>query len=151
MSGQARKLATVEEAAQETVALALDAEVADVELAVRTVADDAVVQALSQADALTGQGQAPVAGRHGAGLCQERGLDREGSRNPPGDATRKGIAIARSKGKLKGKKPKLTPSQRKHPLTLPAADEPTQAELAELFNVSRTTIYRELRRTTPDT
>ncbi|MBE8527907.1 helix-turn-helix domain-containing protein, partial [Amycolatopsis sp. H6(2020)] len=27
----------------------------------------------------------------------------------------------------------------------------TQAELAELFNVSRTTIYREVRRTTTDT
>jgi IS30 family transposase len=53
--------------------------------------------------------------------------------------------------KLKGKKPKLSPSQRKHLLTLHAAGEHTQAELAELFNVSRTTIYRELRRTTADT
>lgn len=65
--------------------------------------------------------------------------------------TREGMAIARSKGKLKGKKPKLSPSQRKHLLTLHAAGEHTQAELAELFNVSRTTIYRELRRTTADT
>ena len=65
--------------------------------------------------------------------------------------TREGMAIARSKGKLKGKKPKLSPSQRKHLLTLHAAGEHTQAELAELFNVSRTTIYRELRRTTIDT
>ena len=46
---------------------------------------------------------------------------------------------------------KLSPSQRKHLLTLHAAGEHTQAELAELFNVSRTTIYRELRRTTADT
>ena len=58
------------------------------------------------------------------------------------------MAIARSKGKLKGKKPKLSPSQRKHLMTLHTAGEHTQAELAELFNVSRTTIYRELRRTT---
>lgn len=65
--------------------------------------------------------------------------------------TREGMVIARSKGKLKGKKPKLSPSQRKHLLTLHAAGEHTQAELAELFNVSRTTIYRELRRTTADT
>ena len=65
--------------------------------------------------------------------------------------TREGMAIARSKGKLKGKKPKLSPSQRKHLLTLHAAGEHTQSELAELFNVSRTTIYRELRRTTADT
>lgn len=61
VSGQARKLAKVEEAAQEIVALALDAEVADVEVAVRTVADDAVMAALSQADALAEQGQALVA------------------------------------------------------------------------------------------
>lgn len=58
--------------------------------------------------------------------------------------TREGMAIARSKGK----KPKLSPSQRKHLMTLHTAGEHTQAELAELFNVSRTTIYRELRRTT---
>ncbi|WP_270240958.1 hypothetical protein [Rothia kristinae] len=37
------------------------------------------------------------------------------------------------KGKLKGKKPKLSPSQRKHMLTLHTAGEHTQAELAELF------------------
>lgn len=61
VSGQARKLAKVEEAAQEIIALALDAEVADVEVAVRTVADDAVMAALSQADALAEQGQALVA------------------------------------------------------------------------------------------
>ena len=61
------------------------------------------------------------------------------------------MAVARAKGKLRGKKPKLSPSQRKHLLTLHAAGEHTQAELAELFNVSRTTIYRELRRTTTDT
>src|SRR5699024_1424188 len=65
--------------------------------------------------------------------------------------TREGIGIARSKGKLKGKKPKYSPSQRKHLLTLHTAGEHTQAEFAELFNVSRTTIYRELRRTTADT
>ena len=56
--------------------------------------------------------------------------------------TREGIGIARSKGKLKGKKPKLSPSQRKHLLTLHTAGEHTQAELAELFNVSRITISR---------
>lgn len=43
--------------------------------------------------------------------------------------TREGMAIARSKGKLKGKKPKLSPSQRKHLMTLHTAGEHTQAEL----------------------
>jgi DNA-directed RNA polymerase specialized sigma24 family protein len=36
--------------------------------------------------------------------------------------------------------------QRKHLLTLHDAGEHTQAELAELFRVSRTTVYRELQR-----
>ena len=41
--------------------------------------------------------------------------------------TREGMAIARSKGKLKGKKPKLSPSQRKHLLTLHAAGCPASS------------------------
>lgn len=60
--------------------------------------------------------------------------------------TKEGMAIAKAKGKLKGKQPKLSPAQRKHLLSIAAQGEHTQSELAELFNVSRTTIYRELRR-----
>lgn len=60
--------------------------------------------------------------------------------------TREGMAVARAKGRLKGKQPKLSPSQRKHFLELAAAGAHTQAELAELFRVSRTTVYRELQR-----
>ncbi|GAA2558991.1 DNA invertase Pin-like site-specific DNA recombinase [Neomicrococcus aestuarii] len=61
--------------------------------------------------------------------------------------TREGMAIAKAKGKLKGKQPKLSATQRKHLLSVAAKGEHTQSELAELFNVSRTTIYRELRKT----
>ena len=60
--------------------------------------------------------------------------------------TREGMAVARAKGRLRGKQPKLSASQRRHLLTLHRAGEHTQAELAELFSVSRTTIYREIQR-----
>lgn len=60
--------------------------------------------------------------------------------------TREGMAVARAKGRLRGKQPKLSASQRRHLLTLHRAGEHIQAELAELFSVSRTTIYREIQR-----
>ncbi|MFY9634518.1 MAG: recombinase family protein [Cellulosimicrobium cellulans] len=60
--------------------------------------------------------------------------------------TREGMAVAKAKGRLKGKQPKLSATQRKLLLKLYDADEHTQAELAELFRVSRTTIYREIQR-----
>lgn len=47
------------------------------------------------------------------------------------------MAVAKAKGRLRGKQPKLSTCQRKHLLTLHAAGTHTQAEL---FNVSRTTI-----------
>ncbi|MET8183714.1 recombinase family protein [Streptomyces sp. NPDC005336] len=60
--------------------------------------------------------------------------------------TREGMAVARAKGRLRGKQPKLSTSQRKHLLALHEAGAHTQAELAELYSVSRTTIYREVQR-----
>ena len=57
--------------------------------------------------------------------------------------TREGMAVARAKGKLKGKQPKLSRTQRAHLYELVDSHRFTQAELAELFSVSRTTIYRE--------
>lgn len=57
--------------------------------------------------------------------------------------TREGMAVARAKGKLKGKQPKLSRTQRAHLYELVDSRRFTQAELAELFSVSRTTIYRE--------
>jgi DNA invertase Pin-like site-specific DNA recombinase len=58
--------------------------------------------------------------------------------------TREGMAVARSKGRLKGRKPKLTSQQRAHLLKLHEADEHGIGELATLFGVSRATVYREL-------
>ena len=61
--------------------------------------------------------------------------------------TREGMAIARAKGRLKGKAPKLSPTQRTVLLKLHGAGEHSIAELAELFSVSRATVYREITRT----
>jgi DNA invertase Pin-like site-specific DNA recombinase len=60
--------------------------------------------------------------------------------------TREGMAIAKAKGKLKGRAPKLSPARQAHLLKLHAAEEHTIAELAELFEVSRPTVYRVLDR-----
>ncbi|PRZ12934.1 recombinase family protein [Nesterenkonia sandarakina] len=64
--------------------------------------------------------------------------------------TREGMAVAKAKGRLRGKQPKLSPSKRKHLLATHEAGTHTQTELAELFDVSRATIYRELQRTQPE-
>jgi DNA invertase Pin-like site-specific DNA recombinase len=60
--------------------------------------------------------------------------------------TREGMAIAKSKGRLKGKPPKLTPNQATHLRQLHTAGNHTTTELAELFQVARSTIYRTLNR-----
>lgn len=60
--------------------------------------------------------------------------------------TREGMAVAKAKGRQNGKQPKLSNTLRKNLLTLHDAGEHTQAELAELFRASRTTVYRELQR-----
>jgi DNA invertase Pin-like site-specific DNA recombinase len=64
--------------------------------------------------------------------------------------TREGMAIARANGKLPGKSPKLNARQRVHVLKLYEAGEHTIAELAELFSVSRATVYREVLRARHD-
>ncbi|MFJ6725398.1 recombinase family protein [Streptomyces sp. NPDC091281] len=60
--------------------------------------------------------------------------------------TREGMAVARAKGKLKGKKPKLTARQQAHLVEQRATGEHFIADLAELFSVSRATVYRVLER-----
>jgi DNA invertase Pin-like site-specific DNA recombinase len=60
--------------------------------------------------------------------------------------TREGMAIARANGELKGKPPQLHARQQAHLLKLHLAGEHTIAELAELFSVSRATVYREIGR-----
>lgn len=62
--------------------------------------------------------------------------------------TREGMAIAKAKGKLRGKKPKLTEMQAKELCRMYDRGEHTVAGLAEVFGVSRPTVYRTLKRAT---
>jgi len=63
--------------------------------------------------------------------------------------TREGMAIARAKGKLRGKQPKLSEKQQKELMRMHASGDYSISDLAELFSVSRPTIYRTLQRTGP--
>jgi DNA invertase Pin-like site-specific DNA recombinase len=58
--------------------------------------------------------------------------------------TREGMAVARAKGRLRGKQPK--PKQEAHLVELYRAGEHTIGELEELFPVTRSTIYRAVAR-----
>lgn len=60
--------------------------------------------------------------------------------------TREGMAIARAKGKLRGKQPKLSEKQQKELCRMHGSSEYSISDLAELFSVSRPTVYRTLSR-----
>jgi DNA invertase Pin-like site-specific DNA recombinase len=60
--------------------------------------------------------------------------------------TREGMAIARAKGKLRGKKPKLSTKQQKELMRMYATGNYSISDLADVFSVSRPTIYRTLKR-----
>ena len=60
--------------------------------------------------------------------------------------TREGMAIARAKGKLRGKQPKLSEKQQKELCRMKETGEYSISDLAELSTVSRPTIYRCLQR-----
>jgi DNA invertase Pin-like site-specific DNA recombinase len=54
------------------------------------------------------------------------------------------MAVARAKGRLKGRQPKLTPKQQKELHRMHASGDYTISDLAELFSVSRPNVYRTL-------
>ena len=60
--------------------------------------------------------------------------------------TREGMKVAKARGRLRGKQPKLSPSQEAHLVALYAAGEHTVSELEELFAITRSTVYRAIRR-----
>ncbi|MDH6237816.1 recombinase family protein [Cryobacterium sp. CG_9.6] len=60
--------------------------------------------------------------------------------------TKEGMQVAKAKGRLRGNSPKLSPAQQKHLMEVYNAGTHTTAELAELFNVARSTIYRTIQR-----
>ena len=61
--------------------------------------------------------------------------------------TRVGMKIARAKGKLRGKKPKLSDRQQRELRRMYDTGDYSVSDLAEVFSVSRPTIYRTLQRT----
>jgi len=63
--------------------------------------------------------------------------------------TREGMAVARANGKLKGRQPKLTPTQQRELKRMHQSGEYTISDLGELFSVSRPTVYRTISRTNP--
>jgi DNA invertase Pin-like site-specific DNA recombinase len=60
--------------------------------------------------------------------------------------TREGMATAKVRGKLKGRKPKLSPAQERHLVALHRAGDHSIAELVELFGIGRATVYRAIDR-----
>ncbi len=60
--------------------------------------------------------------------------------------SREGMAVAKAKGRLRGKKPKLKANQEAHLVDLWRAGGHTTIELAELFDVARSTVYRAIER-----
>ncbi len=60
--------------------------------------------------------------------------------------TREGMKVAKAKGRLHGKQPKLKPKQEAHLVKLHNAGEHTTAELGELFGVARSTVHRTIKR-----
>lgn len=60
--------------------------------------------------------------------------------------TREGMAVARAKGRLRGGVPKLSPAQHRHLVELHTSGGHTSAELAELFGVARSSVYRAIGR-----
>ena len=60
--------------------------------------------------------------------------------------TREGMKIARAKGRLRGKQPKLNRPRRRTWLNCGDTGQHSNAELAELFSVARSTVYRAVGR-----
>ena len=60
--------------------------------------------------------------------------------------TREGMKIAKAKGKLRGKPPKLSDRQQSELVRMHVTGDYSISDLGELFSVSRPTVYRTLER-----
>jgi DNA invertase Pin-like site-specific DNA recombinase len=58
--------------------------------------------------------------------------------------TREGVAVARAKGRLRGRQPKLSLKQQAELRRMHATGDYSITDLAEVFSVSRPTVYRTL-------
>ena len=56
--------------------------------------------------------------------------------------TREGMAVAKAKGRLRGKRPKLSPAQEAHLVSLLESGDHTTSEVAAIMGVSRGIVYR---------
>ena len=64
--------------------------------------------------------------------------------------TTEGMKVAKAKGHLRGKQPKLNRRQEAHPVSLVHSGEYSTAEVADLFGVGRSTVYRAIERQRAD-
>ena len=60
--------------------------------------------------------------------------------------TREGMAVAKAKGRLRGKQPELKPTREAQRVALWQAGNHTTLDLAEMFDVARSTVYRASQR-----
>ena len=60
--------------------------------------------------------------------------------------TKEGMRVAKAKGRLRGKQPKLNPRQEAHLVALLKSGEYSTAEIGDLFGVARSTVYRAIGR-----
>jgi DNA invertase Pin-like site-specific DNA recombinase len=60
--------------------------------------------------------------------------------------SREGMAVAKAKGKLRGKQPKVSPKQQTELRQMHGTGEYSSKDLAELFSICRATVYRTLQR-----
>ena len=60
--------------------------------------------------------------------------------------TRETMLVAKAKGHLRGKQPKLNRRQEAHLASLWRSGEYTTADLSDLFGVARSTVYRAIQR-----
>ena len=56
------------------------------------------------------------------------------------------MAVARARGRLKGRQPKLSVEQQTELRRMHASGDHTITDLAEIFTISRPTVYRTLSR-----
>src|SRR3954452_25320892 len=58
--------------------------------------------------------------------------------------TKEGMRVAKAKGRLRGRQPKLNPRQEAHLVPLLKSGEYSTTEIGDLFGVARSTVYRAI-------
>jgi DNA invertase Pin-like site-specific DNA recombinase len=110
----------------------------------------------AQRDALAGLGVEPDriyvdhgltgTNRERPGLREALAACRSGDTLVVTKCTVEGMKVAKAKGRLRGKQPKLNRKQEAHLVSLVHSGEYSTLEVAELFSVGRSTVYRAIER-----